>query len=121
MSVPAPPSEPSQYWDDEEKRYKPYEISPAYLLRFSGMPKSAPIPPKPEDSLALVAYRPLPFTLPHRPDDVEEPTTSEHFKDATVLDPIEIMEDGTTVGSQTTIYPETDQDISEGDAMDVDE
>jgi hypothetical protein len=72
-----PPSEPHTYWDADDQCYKPFEISPAYLLHFGGVPKPATLQRDPRDSLALVAYRPPPIILPQRPDEVEEPTSND--------------------------------------------
>jgi hypothetical protein len=71
-----PPSEPSTYWDVDDQCYKPFKISPAYLLHFGGVPKPAALQREPRDSLALVAYRPPPIASPQRPDEVEEPTSN---------------------------------------------
>jgi len=78
LKEPITPSEPNLYWDTDEQRYKPFTISPAYLQHFGGVPKPVTLQ-KPQDNMALVAYRP-PIILPQRPDEVEEPISIDHYE-----------------------------------------
>jgi len=78
-----------------EKSRQPFTVSSAYLQRFGGLRKpDFPTRKEPENSMALVAYRPVAY-LPirvQRPDDVEEPIFIEQngspvdFSDAMDID-----------------------------------
>lgn len=78
--APTPPPELAQYWDEEEQRYKPFEISPAYLRHIGSIPKPVAFQRNPKDSLALIAYRPPPVIFPQRPDAVEEPEFTDYYQ-----------------------------------------
>jgi hypothetical protein len=83
----------SQSWDDARESHPQFIISPAYLHRVSGVPK-LPFPSaEPENSMALVAYRPVPF-------------------------PVQISQSDAVGESRST---KTDNRTNNGDAMDIDD
>lgn len=69
------PPDGYSYWDNGDSQ-PGYTVSPAYLQRFGGIPKPSIPAKEPENTMALVAYRPVPY-LPVRLDrigEVETPT-----------------------------------------------
>ncbi|KAG8809493.1 hypothetical protein FRC17_003415 [Serendipita sp. 399] len=78
----------NRYWDEDEQRFKTFEVSPAYLARFSGVPKPDDISRsiggrKDDDSLALVAYRPPPMIpgVPRPPPTFQTPDAIEEVEE----------------------------------------
>jgi len=60
-----------QYQDDSSESHPQFIISPTYLQRVSGVPKLSFPSAEPDNSMALVAYRPVPY-LPVRLSQLDE-------------------------------------------------
>jgi hypothetical protein len=88
-------SEATPYWDEEEKCFKPFKVSPAYLSRFGKIPQTESLPINESNCMALVAYRPPPIPLPafRQVDQVEEMSSSDdQSQDGMVMDAMELDE-----------------------------
>ncbi|CAG8745911.1 6_t:CDS:2, partial [Acaulospora colombiana] len=88
-------SEATPYWDEEEKCFKPFKVSPAYLSRFGKIPQTENLPINEPNCMALVAYRPPPLPLPilGQVDEVEEMSSSDdQTQDGMVVDAMELDE-----------------------------
>ncbi|KAG8816302.1 hypothetical protein FRC18_001076 [Serendipita sp. 400] len=73
------------YWDEDEQRFKTFEVSPAYLARFGRVPKAEDITGsisgrREHDSLALVAYHPPPI-IPRPPPIWQSPDAVEEVEE----------------------------------------